>query len=110
MTIQQPSRHRPGSRLARKRSTAARRSDNTISAALRERVVHISVPRQTLSSALSLTAAGSSTAMVPSRESVALLSVSVLSAADHLVIRSGTRRTVELASLLNDEQTLVGGL
>lgn len=96
--------------LAGKSTTAAWRRDNTINAALGQRVVHISIPRQTTASTLALTAASARSTVVPGWESVAFLVVPVFTAADQLMIRTGSRRTIVLASLFNNKETLVSRL
>jgi len=64
-------------------SSTAWRLDITVNATLRENVVHLTEPRQTVASALSLTAARSHTTVILVRLPPA---VSVSSAADELVL------------------------
>lgn len=96
--------------LAGKSTTAAWRRDNTINAALSQRVVHISIPRQTTASTLALTAASTRSTVVPGRESVTFLVVPVFTAADQLMIWTRSRRTIVLTSLFNNKEALVSRL
>jgi hypothetical protein len=99
---------RSTSLLASKSSTATGGFDFAIDAALSKRVVHVSVPSEAVALALCFAAASSGTTMISSGESATHIMVST--AADKLVLGSGTGTTFILASLLNNKESFIGRL